>query len=155
MVEAKPGAAAPVPVPGRMPPWFKVSALVVGGFLVVFLGLHFAGVGGGPGRHVAPAGPSTLDTGDIAPGGEAQLTFGSQSLPIHCDPHPFMRQNVTVAEGGPSEAHVDILDGDATSEYRFEPANLTIASGATVTYHNHGRLVHTATQGEGHSPAGH
>lgn len=88
-----------------------------------------------------------LDTGDIAPGAQKQVTFGAgPTVAMHCHPHPFMRHNVTLQEGAPSEAHVHILDGLDEAEYRFEPENLTVAPHAVVTYHNHGNFTHTATQ---------
>lgn len=93
------------------------------------------------GGHAAHA----LDTGLIPPGETRALTFaGPGPYALHCDPHPYMTHNVTVQEGGPRDAHVHIQDGNATSEYRFEPEALVVAPGAVVTYHNHGALAHTA-----------
>lgn len=89
-----------------------------------------------------------LDTGNIASGDEAVLTFATSGvLPLHCHPHPWMMHNVTIAEGGPLEAHVHIVDNKTALEgWRFEPENLTVGIGARVTYHNHGNQTHTATQ---------
>jgi plastocyanin len=90
---------------------------------------------------------SLLDTGDIAPGASATLTFAHVGqLAIHCHPHPFMEHAVTVTDDAPTEAHVHIHDGEQPGDYRFEPANLTVGAGSVVTYHNHGTLTHTATQ---------
>ena len=88
-----------------------------------------------------------LDTGDIAPGGEATLTYDHVgTFAMHCHPHPYMEHVVTVTDDAPAPAHVHILDGDEPGAYRFEPADLSVGKGSVVTYHNHGRLTHTATQ---------
>jgi plastocyanin len=89
---------------------------------------------------------AALDTGDIAPGGSATLTFRKAgSYDMHCHPHPFMEHVVTVTEDGPAEAHVHIEDGNTTLEYRFVPDVVVVRPGGVVTYHNHGELPHTAT----------
>lgn len=112
------------------------------GLLPILLSLLLAGCAGRADDHAA-----ALDTGSIAPGAEATLTFAHQGVvALHCDPHPFMEHTVTVEEGGAREAHVHILDGNATDEYRFEPRAIAVAPGAVVTYHNHGALVHTASE---------
>lgn len=88
-----------------------------------------------------------LDTGVIEPQSEKALTFDEARVyELHCDPHPFMTHNVTAEAGAPTEAHVPILDGNATSVYRFDPHDLRVAPGARVTYHNHGTLPHTASE---------
>ena len=45
-------------LPPRMPRWVKVSAIVVGFLVLLFLVLQLAGIGGehGPGRHVSGQG---------------------------------------------------------------------------------------------------
>lgn len=87
-----------------------------------------------------------LDTGDIAPGAEKTLTFGAESVDLHCHPHPAMKHRVEIAADAPPTVHVHILDGATEEEFRFEPRTVTLAPGGTVTYHNHGNLTHTATQ---------
>lgn len=90
---------------------------------------------------------AVLDTGDIPPASEMPLRFDvAEPLEIHCHPHPWMRQNVTLTGEPPTEVHVDILDGSEENEFRFEPSELRIGRGSTVTYHNHGNFTHTATQ---------
>lgn len=92
-------------------------------------------------------GHPALGTGLVQPGAEAALAFElAGTFALHCDPHPFMEHDVTVAEGAPTIAHVHILDGNATSEYRFDPQELRVGPGAVVTYHNHGALAHTASE---------
>lgn len=89
----------------------------------------------------------TFDTGDIPPGEERTLVYETAgSLGMHCHPHQWMLHNVTVTDEPAGEFHVDILDGVDESEFRFEPADLTIGKGSRVTYHNHGNFTHTATQ---------
>jgi len=109
-----------------------------------FLLLAVALAGCTMGGHVHGPG---LDTGDIEPGASATLSFDAAGeYELHCHPHPFMTHTVVVAEGAAAEAHVHIVDGESDADYRFEPASIEVAPGAVVTYHNHGRLVHTATQ---------
>lgn len=90
---------------------------------------------------------SGLDTGDIPPSKTETLTFSHPGeLAIHCHPHPWMQQNVTVTSDAPDEVHVHIVDGIDENEYRFEPANIIVGAGTRVVYHNHGDFTHTATQ---------
>ena len=93
----------------------------------------------------APHDAEGLDTGDIAPNAQSSLNFDS-STTIHCHPHPWMSQNITIANDAPAEVHVHIVDGVDAQEYRYEPENVTIAKGGRVIYHNHGNFTHTATQ---------
>lgn len=100
-----------------------------------------AGLGGGHG---------SLDTGAIPPGEERTLTFSETgTVGIHCHPHPFMKQAVTVTDAPAAPAHVHVLDGAQEGEYRFDPQELTVGRGSVVTYHNHGAQAHTATR-DGH-----
>lgn len=88
-----------------------------------------------------------LDTGDIAPGATATLTYDALgTFAMHCHPHPWMKHNVTVTADAPGAVHVHIHDGGAPGDYRFEPTNITIGKGSVVTYHNHGNMTHTATE---------
>lgn len=86
-----------------------------------------------------------LDTGDIPPSESKTLLFDA-STTMHCHPHPWMTQNVTLTDDPPSEVHVHIVDGMDENAYRYEPEKLTIGKGSRVTYHNHGNFTHTATQ---------
>lgn len=89
-----------------------------------------------------------LDTGDIAPGAEKSLMFHEAgTFELHCHPHPWMEHRVSVVEGGPASARVLILDDPSNdTAFRFEPQNVTIGVGGTVTYANMGTFAHTATQ---------
>ena len=62
MSEPGPRSDAARQTPPRMPRWVKVSAIVVGLLLLVFLVLHLTGVAGqpGPGRHFSGLGPSPV-----------------------------------------------------------------------------------------------
>lgn len=89
----------------------------------------------------------TLDTGTRPPGAEKTLTFPeARPYMLHCDPHPFMRHDVTAQAGGASTAHAHNLDGNATAEYRFDPKNISVRPDAVVTYHNHGTPEHPANE---------
>lgn len=89
----------------------------------------------------------TMDTGDIAAGASATLTYDALGThAMHCHPHPWMKHNVTVTHDAPESAHVHIRDGDHAGQFLFEPANITIGKGTVVTYHNHGNTTHTATE---------
>lgn len=91
-------------------------------------------------------GGGSLDTGEMAPGAEAALRFEhAGAYAVHCHPHPWMEMHVDVTDAGATEAHVHVLDGDEPGTYRFEPTTVAVAPGGTVTYHNHGKLAHTAT----------
>ncbi|HET6404550.1 MAG TPA: hypothetical protein VFH78_07875 [Candidatus Thermoplasmatota archaeon] len=92
-----------------------------------------------------------LDTGDVAPEESKDLVFDrAGTYEIHCHLHPFMKQMVTVVEGDAGEpVHVHMHDGTAREEYRYEPAALEVTVGTSVSYHNHGRFVHTATDSAG------
>ena len=65
MVEPTPPLSSDRPTPPPMPRWVKLSAVVVGLLVLVFVILHLLGGAGGhgPGRHmsgqgVAPTGPA-------------------------------------------------------------------------------------------------
>lgn len=92
--------------------------------------------------------PATFDSGPIAAGARASLTFPDEGFyAIHCHPHPWMRFNLTVAEdAGARVAHVQILDGAGQAAFRYDPAELRVAPGATVVFWNNGTQMHTATE---------
>ena len=56
--------------PPRMPRWVKVSAIVVGVLILLFVLLQVTGLAGdhGPGRHLSGAGLPALSTGGAPPG---------------------------------------------------------------------------------------
>ncbi len=62
MAEPDPRSAADRHAPPGMPRWVKVSAIVVGVLLLLFLVLKLTGIGGehGPGRHLSGL-PGALD----------------------------------------------------------------------------------------------
>jgi len=94
-------------------------------------------------------GDAALATDLFAPGETASLTFEKVGVyEFHCHPHPWMHHRVTVVEGSaPSDISVNLSDdGSATLEnYFFDPANVTIVLGSTITYHNVGLQDHTVT----------
>lgn len=95
-----------------------------------------------------------LSTGYIDPGAQASLVFTKPGIyAMHCHPHPYMRQNVTVLDGwdGPSVVHVQIVDGPSadgnpTGGYKFSPEYVVVKPGTTVVYHNNGTQVHTSME---------
>lgn len=56
--------------PPRMPRWVKVSAIVVGVLILLFVLLQVTGLAGdhGPGRHFSGAGLPGVSTGSAVPG---------------------------------------------------------------------------------------
>jgi hypothetical protein len=57
-----------------MPRWVRVSAIIVGILIVLFLVLQLTGIAGehGPGRHMSGSGPSPVDFA-TAPSGPAAV----------------------------------------------------------------------------------
>lgn len=96
-----------------------------------------------------PPSPTTpkLDTGTIPPGESKTVKLDKPGLyMLHCHPHPWMTVNLTVAPNAPAgDKTVSIVDGAATSDYRFAPEDVTVAPGSIVTFANQGQQVHTAT----------
>lgn len=99
---------------------------------------------------------SAKDASDwISPGAQDSITFTEAGVfQMHCDPHPFMRSNVTVVDGyeGPKEVHVQILDGSELGSYRFSPENILIGKNTRVIYTNNGTQAHTATMSSSEPP---
>jgi len=66
----------------------------------------------------------------------------------HCDPHPWMKGNVTVqpSDGSPPQKHqVRIVEGEDAQSWGFEPAEVTVRAGDTVEWVNEGQISHTVT----------
>lgn len=78
-----------------------------------------------------------FDSGDIAPGGTYTRTFDTPgNVDYECFYHP-MFGTVTVEPGGLPAASVDVLDNS------FDPPEVTIAPGGSVTWTNRGQATHT------------
>lgn len=104
-------------------------------------------------RKAATTAPA-LDTKNINGGKTGALTFANEGTYLmHCHPHPFMKLTVNVAKSAATKgtAHVAILDGEKSSEFRFAPDEITVQPGTKITFWNNGTLMHTATQ-EGFEP---
>jgi plastocyanin len=117
----------------------------------------FANVGGKP--HTLTADNGSFNTGIVAPGAEGGRFAGSNqafvvsrpgSFPFHCDVHPEAMKGVLTVTGrarkgpapaseAPREASVKIVD------FAFEPKEVSVSAGGTVTWNNTGNAQHTAT----------
>ncbi|MGB1697491.1 MAG: CopD family protein [Thermoplasmatota archaeon] len=92
-----------------------------------------------------------FDTGYLGLGESYSRYFGEADVgtfECHCHPHQWMECEIEVrADLPPAEHTVRILGGlsDDPSSYRFEPANLAVGAGSTVTWINEGDDPHTAT----------
>lgn len=92
-----------------------------------------------------------IDTGEIAPGASANLTFSEPGFYEfgHCDPHPWMKHTVAVLDGheGPESLIVYLIEGDVADSdtWRFSHEHITVGTGTTVTYVNAGQVPHTAS----------
>jgi plastocyanin len=92
---------------------------------------------------------AALDTGAIPPASTATLAFPSSGVwGIHCTPHNWMSENVTVVDGyaGPAQVDVNLVDGASNNDYRFVPNNVILPVGGKVVFHNLGSQTHTATK---------
>lgn len=110
------------------------------------------------------------DSGDLAPGGSFTFTFSQPgTYAYQCNIHPSMQAAITVTDSGagppaqpPTGAGTPaaavpsptaLAPPDATAapavatvrDFAFEPATLTVAVGATVTWTNTGQARHTVT----------
>jgi plastocyanin len=102
-----------------------------------------------------------FDTGIMQPGELVSVTFDEPgSFPYSCEIHPVMTGVIEVrdAEGATAspEATPDAATpaaGDATEvtirDFAYEPAEIEIASGTTVTWTNEDGVPHTATDADG------
>ena len=117
----------------------------------------FANVGGKP--HTLTADNGAFDTGTVTPGAEGGRFAGNHATfsvgepgryPFHCKVHPSMR-GVLVVEGeepaatrpppagAPRQVRVEI------SGFAFDPPEVSVAPGGTVTWKNTDKVPHTAT----------
>jgi plastocyanin len=121
--------------------------------------LVFANVGGKP--HSLTADDGSFDTGIVTPGAEGGRFAGTNAsvtlakpgtFTFHCDVHPqAMTGTLTVtgtARAGPGPAppsdaarQVDVT----TKDFAFDPGQVSVAPGGTVTWKNDGNAPHTAT----------
>lgn len=90
--------------------------------------------------HTATADDASWDTGRIAGGASAEVTFDSPGdEPYHCAVHPSMTGRLGVDGGGGTTHKV------AIRSFAFEPDRLKIKDGDTVEWTNFDRVGHTAT----------
>ena len=93
-------------------------------------------------RLVPSVGRPLFDSGTLAPGGTFSHLFADQgTYEYFCKIHPGMRGTVRVTAGGAMARTVSILDAPS----RFDPDDVTIAPGGTVTWQNGGIQDHTAS----------
>ena len=98
---------------------------------------------------------STFDTGIIQPGDMVTVSFDTAgTFNYACQIHPEMTGTIIVepAPGASPEAATPaaspVANGDATvtiANIAFNPANLTVKTGTTVTWTNQDLVPHTAT----------
>lgn len=83
-----------------------------------------------------------FDTGSLAPGQSASITFDTTgSTDYVCTFHTSQMQGSVTVEDGASTEDVTVT----VDEYSFSPASITIGPGARVTWVNQGNMNHTAT----------
>jgi plastocyanin len=84
-----------------------------------------------------------LNSPSLGPGAVYPHTFMTAgSYPYHCEFHLMMRATVTVNAAGPLSASVSIVNSTAAG---FNPLNVTVAPGGTVTWTNNHSVIHTVT----------
>ena len=119
--------------------------------------VQVANVGGKP--HTFTADDGSFDTEVIAPGAEGGRFAGKNAsitvrepgrFPFHCDVHPKMKGVLTVTgeatEEGPAAASAGARKGEVKmADFSFDPAQLSVAPEAEVTFPNGGAVPHTAT----------
>jgi plastocyanin len=102
-----------------------------------------------------------FDTGVIDPGRQVTFTFDEPgTFPFACRIHPVMTGTVAVRDasgavpGTPAATPAASPAAGATADvsiadFAFDPAELRIAAGTTVTWTNRDTVPHTATAGDG------
>jgi plastocyanin len=102
-----------------------------------------------------------FDTGNIDPGGQVTVTFDAPgTFPFACQYHPVMTGSIAVRDasgampGTPAASPVASPSAGATAEvaivdFAFDPAELSVAAGTTVTWTNRDTVPHTATGDDG------
>jgi len=103
--------------------------------------------------HFMAAAGSTpaFDSGPLAPGATFEVTFGAEgTFNYHCNIHPIMQAQVSVAMGKPNFSMVNIV---STPDMKFDPATIEVAPGGKVRWTNLGPLTHTVTEDAGGKPS--
>lgn len=96
----------------------------------------------------------TFDTGEIAPGTSATVTFDTPGrVEIFCQINPSTMNAIVVVDPGdspPPRTRVQLYDEFREGETRrFDPADLTVDAGTEITVANVGGLEHTLTAEDG------
>lgn len=121
----------------------------------------------------------TFDSGLLDSGESFSFTFKKPGVfDYHCKPHPWMTGTIRVAEpgkapppdrddsdgssspppppppvtsngAGPTTHHVNIVEGESTEQWGFDPPTLQVRVGDTVVWRNTGSVEHTATEDNG------
>jgi plastocyanin len=96
-------------------------------------------------RMVGERATSVFDSGTLQPGESFAYSFPTEGLfDYFCRFHPMFGE-IEVVVGAPAAATVQILD----SPPRFEPTDIQIAPGGTITWENNGNQAHTVTEQSG------
>lgn len=97
---------------------------------------------------------NTFDTGEIAPGTSATVTFDTPGrVEIFCQINPSTMNAIVVVDPGdspPPRTRVQLYDEFREGETRrFDPADLKVDAGTEITVANVGGLEHTLTAEDG------
>jgi len=113
--------------------------VVMAGALVTFAVAVVCGCGKKSTNPPPPGGSSELNSPTLNPGDTWVHTFANAgTYGYHCSIHSQMTASVTVTDGGPDSAVVNIRN------FEFVPPSVTIARGKYVRWTNEGGL-HTVT----------